>query len=45
MGAQTQKDRSTDDVERFLFNLRFESRGIVQELVTDIDTINIESNR
>ena len=45
MGAQTQEDRSTDDVERFLFNLRFESRGIVQELVTDIDTTLVALSR
>ena len=33
VGASAQKDRSTDDVERFLSNLRFDSRAKVEELM------------
>ena len=35
MGAHAQEDRSTDDVERFLSLVRFESREKLDELVTD----------
>jgi hypothetical protein len=37
VGAQIQEDRSTDEVERFLSSVRFESRGKVEELVTEGD--------
>jgi hypothetical protein len=37
VGAHTQKDRSTDEVERFLLSIRFESRRQVEELMTERD--------
>ena len=37
VGAHTQEDRSTDEVGRFLSMLRFESRGNLEELVTERD--------
>jgi len=33
VGASAQKDRSTNDVERFLSKLRFDSRVEVEELL------------
>ena len=36
MGAQFLKDRSTDDVERFLSLIRFEQRGKLEELGLDL---------
>jgi len=33
VGASAQNDRSTDDVERFLSSLRFDSRVEVEELL------------
>jgi len=32
VGAHDLKDRSTDDVERFLTSIRFENRGKIEEL-------------
>jgi hypothetical protein len=32
MGAQVLRNRSTDDVERFLSLIRFENRGKTEEL-------------
>jgi len=37
MGAQVQKDCSTDDVERFLTSIRFESKEKLKELGVEID--------
>jgi hypothetical protein len=37
VGVQIQKDRSTDEVERFLSLVRFDSRGKVEELLTEAD--------
>ena len=37
VGAHAQEDRSTDDVERFLSLVRFESRDKLEELVTEGD--------
>ena len=45
MGAHTQEDRSTDEVERFLSMLRFESRGKVEELGVKIDIKPIKSGQ
>jgi hypothetical protein len=36
MGAQVSKNRSTDDVERFLSLIRFEQRGKLEELGVDL---------
>jgi hypothetical protein len=36
-GVQIKKDRSTDEVERFLSMLRFDSRGKMEELLTKAD--------
>ena len=36
VGASNSKDRSTDDVERFLSMLRFENKGKLEEL-PDLD--------
>ena len=36
-GVHDQKDRSTNEVERFLSMLRFDSRGKVEELLTKAD--------
>jgi len=38
VGAHAQKDRSIDDVERFLSLVRFESKGKVEEIITEADT-------
>jgi len=36
VGAQVLKNRSTDDVERFLSLIRFENREKIQELELDL---------
>ena len=36
MGAQVLRNRSTDDVERFLSLIRFENRGKMEELGLDL---------
>ena len=36
-GGTDQEDRSTDEVGRFLVSIRFESRGKMEELVTEGD--------
>jgi hypothetical protein len=36
VGAQVFKNRSTDDVERFLSLIRFEQRGKLEELKLDL---------
>ena len=36
MGAQGVKNRSTDDVERFLSLIRFEQRGKLEEMGLDL---------
>jgi heme-degrading monooxygenase HmoA len=36
LGAQVLKNRSTDDVERFLSLIRFENREKIQELELDL---------
>jgi len=38
LGVHAQEDRSIDDVEWFLSSVRFESRGKLEELVTELDT-------
>ena len=45
IGAHAQEDRSTDEVGRFLSLVRFESREKVEELVTNITLIPVESSR
>jgi hypothetical protein len=35
VGAHAQEDRSTNEVERFLSLVRFESRSNLEELVTE----------
>ena len=37
MGASDSKSRSTDDVERFLSKLRFDSKGKLDDFDIDID--------
>ena len=44
-GAHVQGDRSTDEVERFLASVRFESRGKVEELVTEIGITPVKQSR
>ena len=40
MGASSLKNGSTDDVERFLFMLRFDSKGKLGELGIDSDHLS-----
>ena len=47
VGAQVLKNRSTDDVERFLSLIRFENREKIQELELDLwlnEEIEFESS-
>ena len=47
VGAQVLKNRSTDDVERFLLLIRFENREKIQELELDLwlnEEIEFESS-
>jgi hypothetical protein len=37
VGAHAQEDRSTDQVERFLSSVRFESKGKLRKLGVEID--------
>ena len=37
VGAQILRNRSTDDVERFLSSIRFESKGKLEKLGVEID--------
>ena len=45
MGAQTLKDRSTNEVERFLSSIRFESKGKFDELGIEVEKKSIKSHR
>ena len=36
VGAHSYKNRSTDDVERFMSSIRFENREIIEELGLDL---------
>jgi len=45
VGAQTLKDRSTNEVERFLSSIRFESKGKFDELGIEVEKKSIKSHR